>query len=126
MKREITLKQVGYRITGTATLNLWGGGQGSIDIKPSILAELTTEGVIKSINDNGFGCESFAGANVDISVLYEGGVGEYMTTVEFTEEDLRGSTNVNVNFKALAENYEKSHEPIVDKGEGVVEEICKG
>ena len=54
MQREITLKQIGYVVKGEAELNLWGGGTGSIDMEPVVIDELTTENVIRSINDNQF------------------------------------------------------------------------
>lgn len=108
MERTITLKQIGYRVEGEAELNLWGGGTGSIAMQPTDIDELTTENVIRSINDNGFGCESFAGAEVDIYILYERGVEEYLTSASFTQEDLWGCTNLNADFKKLAEDYERS------------------
>ena len=106
--RTITLKQKGYRVEGEVELNLWGGGTGSIAMQPTDIEELTTENVMRSINDNGFGCESFAGAEVDIYVLYERGVTEYLTSASFTEEDLVGCTNLNADFKKLAEDYENN------------------
>ena len=114
MQREITLKQIGYRVKGEAELNLWGGGPGSIVMRPTDIDELTTENVIRSINDNGFGCESFAGAEVDIYVLYERGVEEYLTSASFTQEDLVGCTRANTDFKKLAEDYEKNVRVIAD------------
>ena len=108
MERTITLKQKGYRVEGEVELNLWGGGTGSIDMQPTDIDELTTENVIRSINDNGFGCESFAGAEVDIYVLYEGGMKTYLTSYAFEEKDLVGCTRMGTDFKKLAEDYERS------------------
>lgn len=115
--RTITLKQKGYRVKGETELNLWGGGTGSVVMQPTDIEELTTENVIRSINDNGFGCESFAGAEVDIYVLYERGVEEYLTSASFTQEDLVGCTNANTDFKKLAEDYEKNVRVIADNEE---------
>ena len=114
MQREITLKQVGYVVKGEAELNLWGGGTGSIPMEPVTIDELTTENVIRSINDNGFGCESYASAEVDIYILYERGVEEYLTSASFTEEDLVGCTRASTDFKKLAEDYEKNVRVIAD------------
>ena len=35
--KQLVLNQIGYYITGEATLNLWGGGTGTINIKPTLL-----------------------------------------------------------------------------------------
>ena len=115
MPRQIVLNQIGYVVKGEALLNLWGGGQGTVPVNPTFIEELTTENVLKAINDNGFGCESFAGADVDICIAYERGVVEHFTSVSFTQEDLWGNTNANADFKKLADDYEKNHEPITDK-----------
>ena len=120
MQREITLKQVGYVVKGEAELNLWGGGTGSICMEERRIDELTTENVIRSINDSQFGCESYAGAEVDIYILYERGVREYLTSASFTAEDLVGvpngviTGNQKCDFKKLAENYEKNSHVIKD------------
>ena len=113
--RTIELKQIGYRVKGEVELNLWCGGTGSTIIRPTDIEELTTENVIRSINDNGFGCESYAGAEVDIYVLYERGVEEYLTSASFTQEDLWGCTKASTDFKKLAEDYEKNVGVIADK-----------
>mgnify|MGYP003316463622 CR=1 FL=1 len=115
MSRQIVLNQIGYVVKGEALLNLWGGGQGTIPMNPTFIEELTTENVLKAINDNGFGCESYAGAEVSISVVYDRGVTEPFTSVSFSQENLWGITNINVDFKKLADDYEKNHEPITDK-----------
>jgi hypothetical protein len=114
MQREITLRQIGYVVKGEVDLNLWGGGTGSIVMEPQRIDELTTENVLRSINDNSYGCESYAGAEVDIYVLYERGVEEYLTSASFTQEDLWGCTNLNADFKKLAEDYEKNSHVIAD------------
>lgn len=115
--RTIELKQIGYRVKGEVELNLWGGGKSFIVMQPTDIEELTTENIIRSINDNGFGCESYAGAEVDIYVLYERGVEEYLTSASFTQEDLWGCTNTNTDFKKLAEDYEKNVRVIADNEE---------
>lgn len=115
MSRQIVLNQIGYVVKGEALLNLWGGGQGTVLMNPTFIEELTTENVLKAINDNGFGCESYAGAEVSISIVYDRGVTEYFTSVSFSQENLWGITNINADFKKLADDYEKNHEPITDK-----------
>lgn len=76
-KETITLEKVGYFVTGEVVLNLWGGGQGSIEMKPTLIEELTKENIINSINDNGFGCESYDSAEVYIYTAY-GRNGQYI------------------------------------------------
>lgn len=107
--KTITLNQVGYLVQGETTLNLWGGGQGTIEMKPTVIEELTLANVIEAINDNGFGCESFAEASVDVAILYERGVKEYFTSVDFEEEDLTGCTRANCDYKKLADDYESKY-----------------
>ena len=115
--RTLTLNQTGYLIEGTTTLNLWGGGTGDIVMESVKLEELSTEEVLKAINDNGFGCESYAGACVDIYRLYENGVKRHLVSVDFNSEDLVGTTRGSCDFSKLAEEYEKKYEPIVDEEE---------
>jgi hypothetical protein len=115
--RTLTLNQIGYLVTGTTTLNLWGGGQGEITMSPTELKELTTANVLESINDNGFGCESYAGACVDVYRLYENGVTRHLVSVDFDSEDLVGCTRYGCDFNKLASEYEKKHETITDEGE---------
>lgn len=113
--RTLTLNQLGYLVEGTTTLNLWGGGQGEIVMKSVEIKELNTEEVIKAINDNGFGCESYDSACVDIYRLYENGVTRHYISVDFNSEDLIGCTRSNCDFKKLASEYEKKHEAIIDE-----------
>ena len=79
--KEVTLKQVGYVVTGESTLNLWGGGQGSISIKPEKVKRVSKEIILACVNDNGFGCESIDSAEIDIYDLYESGYQEFNRTI---------------------------------------------
>lgn len=115
--RTLTLNQIGYLVEGTTTLNLWGGGTGEIVMKPTEIKELNTEEVIKAINDNGFGCESYDGACVDIYRLYENNVTRHYISVDFNSEDLIGCTRGNCNYSELAREYENKHEAIIDSEE---------
>ena len=112
--RTITLNQIGYLVEGVTTLNLWGGGQGEIVMKPVEIKELNTVEVLKAINDNGFGCESYDSACVDIYRLYVSNVTRHLVSVDFSREDLWSCTNANCNYSELAREYEKKHEAIVD------------
>jgi hypothetical protein len=68
--KTITLKQDGFIIKGVADLTLWGGGQGSIDMKSFKVQSL--KDIKKNLNDNGFGVQSINGAVVQIYENYEG------------------------------------------------------
>lgn len=74
MKKEITLKLTEIEISGTATLNLWGGGSGSIEMEKYKLPvdKATKDNILRCVNDNGFGCESIQSAEIDISANYQG------------------------------------------------------
>ena len=115
--RTKTLKQIGYEVSGQLTMNMWGGGKGTIEMQPRQFQELTTENVLRSVNDSGFGCESYDSAVVDVYVLYERGLTDYLTSVEFDKHDLWGCTNTNCDFKKLAEEFEKDNYRITDIGE---------
>ena len=62
--KQIILKHEGYFITGKAKLNLWGGGQGAVVMKPFHVNHLRE--IRDKINDNGFGCESIEEACCNI------------------------------------------------------------
>lgn len=86
--KKITLKQVGYKFRGEATLNLWGGGLGVIQMD-SWKGSNLDEDLIKGINDGQFGCESIDSAEVDIYEIYEQGFEKYVETRSITGEDLK-------------------------------------
>ena len=100
--KQLVLNQTGYYITGEATLNLWGGGTGTINIEPTLLETNkipTKEDILKAkaINDNGFGCESINEANISIYEMYERGVlGEYLCTYNFNKAELLNYTKLGV------------------------------
>lgn len=75
--KTLTLKQVGWRITGTAVILLWGGGIATIRMEDAYirsLAPLTEEQLVQNLNDNGFGVERIYGGEVNIHELYERGL----------------------------------------------------
>ena len=75
MPKTVTLEQTGWKVEGLALINLWGGGQGEIPIKPSTipLGKLTKESLHRAINDGGFGCESIQSATLYVGEIYQGG-----------------------------------------------------
>ena len=84
--KTVTLKQTGYSISGESVLNLWGGGQGTIDISAGIipLDKLSKENLLKCVNDGRFGCESIDCARVIIEDLYEDGYTQYNCEIEIS------------------------------------------
>ena len=114
MHREVTLKQQGYIVSGTVRLHCWGGGEGDMEMKPVKITELTTENVLKSINDNGFGCEYYESADIVICSDYGYNLSEYLLHVEFNRDDLWTLTNHKPDYKKLAEDFEQKNAPIVD------------
>ena len=113
--QQIILNHVGYSIEGEAILNLWGGGQGTIEMNTVRINkdELTVENILSAINDGQFGCESIDFATVDIYALY-GEYGEYAETkrflhsFEFDRKDLWGKEQEEIRKKS-AEEYIKKH-----------------
>lgn len=88
-ERKITLKQVGWKIKGIATINYWGGGQGKIEMDSStIIGNLTKDKLIACINDGQFGCESIDSAEVDIYALYTRGYYELHKTIHISNKQL--------------------------------------
>lgn len=78
MKKTVTLKMIGYWITGIADLTMWGGGNGCIEMKPFETKSRSKKALLAGINDNGFGVQSINGAICDIYELYENGYKEHL------------------------------------------------
>ncbi len=71
---------VGHRVGGYATLNMWGGGQGSIEMDKTFIPiqhPLTKETILGCVNDGQFGCESLASAEIDIYEVWNAGSFKY-------------------------------------------------
>jgi hypothetical protein len=77
------LKQTGIVVKGVATLSLWGGGIGCVEIKPCFLPfkKATKDNILRCVNDNGFGCQFIERAEIDIYDQYENGYMEYNRTL---------------------------------------------
>lgn len=91
--KQVTLNQIEIKVEGEVTLKLWGGGTGTINMKPFILKgkEVTKDNILGCINDGGFGCESITNAWIDIYDLYENGYKEFNRSI-FT--DCKHHTNL--------------------------------
>lgn len=84
----VTLKQIGYKFSGTAILNLWGGDQGTIEMKPWIVkGDFDRQKMIEGINDSGFGCESYESAEIWVNKLFDNGYTEFDEIIEIDEID---------------------------------------
>lgn len=62
-----------FLIKGTALLNLWGGGQGTIEMTATRFktkdGKLTLSDIANNLNDGGFGCKSIVKANASVFQL---------------------------------------------------------
>lgn len=85
MTKTVTLKKVGYYVSGTADLTMWGGGNASIDMKPFKTKTKSKKELLAGINDNGFGVESINGAICDVYELFEGGYKEFLEDITVGE-----------------------------------------
>jgi len=71
IKKTVTLKLHHFEINGIAYATMWGGGDGTIDMKPFTVASVETDDLIAAgLNDNGFGVSSINSALVDIFAVY--------------------------------------------------------
>lgn len=87
---SVTLKQIGYRFSGTAVLNSWGGGQGTIDMQAWVVkGKFDRKKMIAGINDSQFGCESIESAEVFVEKLFENGYTEHDTMIEVENQELK-------------------------------------
>ena len=65
--KYITLKHTGWKVTGTAVINLWNGGKGKVLMDSETLRQgtfPTRREIAKCINDGKFDCESIESADV--------------------------------------------------------------
>ena len=88
MSKTVTLKHVGYRCEGTALLNLWGGGQGTVTMDSWDTKKGDRESILKGVNDGQFGCESIEKATVLVFDLYEKDYTQYNDTIEFEATEI--------------------------------------
>ena len=89
MTKKVTLKLVGYRCSGTAILNLWGGGQGTMEMDSWDTKKGDRDSIVKGINDGQMGCESIESAEVAVYELYENGYTQYDNTISFSADELK-------------------------------------
>jgi hypothetical protein len=78
-----TINQIGIDVRGTSLLNLWGGGQGTIEMESYFLPydKITHTNILRCVNDGQFGCESIESAEIDIYIIYDNGCSEYDRTI---------------------------------------------
>ena len=90
--RTVTLKQVGYQITGTAYLKMWGGGEGEIEMDiVEITGKITKKKLLNCINDAGFGCEQITDADIDVYDLFENHYTELNRTIYAGEQSCKNA-----------------------------------
>lgn len=75
MKKTLTITQIGFVISGSATIYMWGGGKGVIEMEKYYLPydKCTPKNILRCVNDNGFGCETIESAEIDISIKFNNG-----------------------------------------------------
>lgn len=78
-----TITQIGIVVSGFATLEMWGGGQGTIEMEECFLpnGKITPKNILRCVNDNGFGCQKIVDAEINILILYDNGSKEYDRTI---------------------------------------------
>jgi len=70
--KEVTLKQVGWYVSGLARIKCWGGGEGEVVIIPTrIVGTLTKRKLLEAVNDGQFGCQAILSIDLDVEELYE-------------------------------------------------------
>ena len=77
--KKMTVELIGYDIGGTASLQLWGGGRGTITITERLLPvkHFSKDNALRCVNDAGYGCEQILGADIWIQEKYDdGGTGK--------------------------------------------------
>lgn len=89
VKKSITLKLSHYEVRGTADVSPWGGGRGSIEMKPFKVASPDKELLKAGLNDNGFGVESINGGVCDVYAVYSDSDGT--TAKKFVETVIVGN-----------------------------------
>ncbi len=73
--RTKEIKQIGFIINGTAFVNFWGGGSGSVGMNTNFLPNelMSKDNMLRCVNDGGFGVESIYGAEINVSIKYDNG-----------------------------------------------------
>lgn len=90
--RKVTLKQVGYKITGMAHLKMWGGGEADIEMIPtSIYGKITKSRVLSAINDSQFGCEAILSVDIDVHDLFENDYSEFNRMIEAGQQSCKNA-----------------------------------
>lgn len=88
MKKSITLKHIGYRCEGIAVLNLWGGGQGEINMDSWDVKKGDRDSIVQGVNDGQFGCQSIKSATVAVYDLYENNLTIFDNEIIFNSSEL--------------------------------------
>ena len=103
MKKKIktmTSTLIGYDVEGEATLSMWGGGEGTINMKKTRLPveHFSKDNAIRCVNDHGFGCESIESARIEVTERFSNG--GYGKCIEF-ETDSKNSRSLFLGWRHL-------------------------
>ncbi len=79
-------------VGGTSTCQLWGGGEGEIEMNRTFVAlgQMTKGRLHSCVNDAGFGCQHILSARVDVWNAFENGYEEFNRSIDIAnpEHDL--------------------------------------
>jgi len=104
--RAKTIKQIGFIIGGTAFVNFWGGGSGSVEMDTNFLPNelMSKNNMLRCVNDGGFGVESIYGAEIYVSVKYDNGSTEM---AHFFETESKIHSELFLGWNELEEQKEE-------------------
>lgn len=72
-RKTLTLGMTGYIVKGVSDVEMWGGGNGCIEMDGfRVRGKIEEKTLLESINDGGFGVQKINGAICDIYEDYEG------------------------------------------------------
>jgi len=88
--KVLKLNQIGWYFEGEATILLWGGDQGLVNMTPwKMLEEFDEENMMRGINDGKFGCQQITDADVHVYRLYEHNLKLHEDDFEYDDEALK-------------------------------------
>jgi hypothetical protein len=86
--KNLSLDLKGFKITGVATIELWDGGVGQVQMESFFLPsdKLTHGNIKRSINDNGYGTKKVFSARINIYKVYGLNYTQWDRSINLSEE----------------------------------------
>lgn len=102
--KKLTLEHVGFKITGMATILLWDGGVGDIQMDPFFIPDdkFSHTNIKRSINDAGYRCKAVLSARVHIYDQYAIGYTQYNRSILLSKHQCQEAC---IGIKNPEENY---------------------